>query len=230
MSQDLWNAVDSYFLSKLTPPDEALEAALSASKEAGLPSIQVSPAQGKLLHLLARVHKARRILEIGTLAGYSAIWLGRALPENGRLISLEIDQRHAEVALANISRAGLSEVVEIRLGRALDLLPVLAEEQQEPFDMAFIDADKVSNPEYFEWALRLSHVGSLIVIDNVVRAGAVADPADDSPEVVGVRRLLDLIAAEPRVTATAIQTVGLKGYDGFAMALVVGENEPDHTA
>jgi len=227
MSQDIWNAVDSYFLSKLMPPDEALEEALRASEEAGLPRIQVSPAQGKLLHLLARVHGARRILEIGTLAGYSAIWLGRALPKDGRLISLEIDPRHARVALANINRAGLTDVVEIRLGRALDLLAVLADERQEPFDMTFIDADKGSNPDYFEWALRLSHLGSVIVIDNVVRAGGVADPANDSPEVVGVRRLVDLMAAEPRVTATAIQTVGLKGYDGFAVALVVDEIEPE---
>jgi predicted O-methyltransferase YrrM len=225
MSEDLWSAVDSYFFSKLMPRDEVLEAALRASEEAGLPPIQVSPTQGKLLHLLARVHRARRILEIGTLGGYSTIWLGRALPPDGRLISLEIDPRHAEVARANIGRADLSDVVEIRLGRALDTLPVL-EGEHEPFDMVFIDADKVSNPAYFEWALRLTHLGSLIVIDNVVRAGAIADPANDSPEVAGVRRLLDLIAAEPRVAATAIQTVGLKGHDGFAMALVVGEIEP----
>ena len=169
---------------------------------------------------------ARRILEIGTLAGYSAIWLGRALPKDGRLVSLEIDPRHARVALANISRAGLTDVVEIRLGRALDLLAVLADERQEPFDMAFIDADKESNPDYFEWALRLCHLGSVIVIDNVVRAGGVADPASDSPAVAGVRRLIDVMAAEPRVSATAIQTVGLKGYDGFAVALVVDEIEP----
>lgn len=223
MSQDLWNAVDRYFIGALMPPDEALEAAIRTSKEAGLPPIQVSPTQGKLLHLLARVHGARRVLEIGTLGGYSTIWLARALPADGRLVTLEVEPRHVEVAQANIERAGLSDIVEIRLGRAADLLPVLADEHEEPFDMAFIDADKVSNPVYFEWAIRLSHRGSVIIVDNVVRGGDVADPADNSPEVVGVRRLLDFVAAEPRVTATAIQTVGLKGYDGFMMILVTGD-------
>ncbi len=222
MTQDLWNAVDGYFVDALLPPDEALDSALGASRDAGLPPIQVSPTQGKLLHLLARVQGARRILEIGTLGGYSTIWLGRALPDDGRLITLEIDPRHADVARSNIDRAGLSKVVEVRLGRAIDLLPALAEEHQDPFDLAFIDADKASNPDYFEWALDMSRPGSIIVIDNVVRNGAVADPANDSPDVVGVRRLHDLIGAEPRVTATAIQTVGLKGYDGFTMVLVTG--------
>ena len=176
--------------------------------------------QGKLLHLLARAIGARNVLEIGTLGGYSTIWLARALPDGGRLISLEADARHAEVARANIARAGLEDMVEVRLGMALDILPGLAAEVGEPFDFVFIDADKPNNAAYFDWALKLSRPGSIIVVDNVVRDGDVIDAASDSPTVQGVRRLLERLAAEPRVSATAIQTVGTKGYDGFAIALV----------
>jgi predicted O-methyltransferase YrrM len=197
-----------------------LEAALAASAAAGLPAINVSPVQGKLLHLLARAIGARNVLEIGTLGGYSTIWLARALPDGGRLISLEADARHAEVARANIARAGLQAEVEVRLGMALDTLPELAAEGREPFDFVFIDADKPNNAAYFDWALKFSRPGSIIVVDNVVRDGDVIDADSDSSTVQGVRRLLERIAAEPRVSATAIQTVGAKGYDGFAIALV----------
>ena len=224
MTEDQWNAVDRYFTDLLVSPDAALDAALAASAAAGLPAINVSPAQGKLLHLLARAVGARSILEIGTLGGYSTIWLARALPEGGRIISLEADTGHAEVARANLTRAGLADVVEVRLGLALDTLPRLAAEGREPFDLVFVDADKPNNAAYFDWALRLSHPGSVIVVDNVVRGGEVIDAASDSPTVQGVRRFLERLAAEPRVTATAIQTVGNKGYDGFAIALVTAES------
>lgn len=218
MSEQRWTAVDDYFNGLLVPPDPALDEALRASAEARLPSINVAPNQGKLLHLLARIHGTRKILEIGTLGGYSTIWLARALPPGGRLVTLEAEPRHFEVARANVARAGLSDVVELRLGRALDTLPGLVGDA--PFDLVFIDADKPSNPDYFAWALKLTRPGSLIVVDNVVRRGAVADPASADPAVAGVRRLVDLIAAEPRVTATALQTVGGKGHDGFLLALV----------
>jgi len=222
MDQERWAAVDGYVAEKLVPDDPALAAALTASEAAGLPPINVTPAQGKLLYLLARLVGARRILEIGTLGGYSAIWLARALPADGRLITLEADPRHAEVARANIARAGLDGVVEVRLGAALETLPGLAAEGGGPFDLVFIDADKPSNPAYFAWAVDLSRAGGLIVVDNVVRGGAVADAASDDPGVRGTRRLFEAMAAEPRVDATAIQTVGAKGYDGFALALVTG--------
>ena len=220
MTEDLWNAVDRYLADLLVAPDAALEAALAASAAAGLPPISVSPTQGKLLHLLARAIGARNILEIGTLGGYSTIWLARALPQGGRVISLEVDARHAEVARANLTRAGLDNVVEVRLGMALETLPRLAAEGRELFDLVFIDADKPNNAAYFDWALRLSRPGSIIVVDNVVRGGDVIDAESDSAMVQGVRRFLERLAAEPRVTATAIQTVGSKGYDGFAIALV----------
>lgn len=187
-----------------------------------MPPINVSPSQGKFLQLLVRSIGARRILEIGTLGGYSTIWMARALPEHGRLISLEIDPKHAAVAAANIQRAGLAEKVDIRLGAALDTLPRLAEEGQEPFSFVFIDADKQNIPAYFEWALRLTHAGSLIVVDNVVRDGEVIDAQSKDPSVQGVRALNTLISNSPRVQATSIQTVGTKGYDGFTLALVVG--------
>jgi predicted O-methyltransferase YrrM len=193
-----------------------LDAALEASAAAGLPTIQVSPSQGKFLHLLARAMGPRKILEIGTLGGYSTIWLARALSSGGRLITLEVDPRHAEVARANITRAGLADVVELHQGRALDTLPELT----GPFDFIFIDADKPSNADYFTWALKLSRRGSMIVIDNVIRDGAVIDADSTDPDVQGVRRLNQLLAAERRVSATTIQTVGSKGYDGFTMALV----------
>jgi len=220
MTEELWIAVDRYLGDLLASADPALEAALAASAAAGLPAINVSPTQGKLLHLLARSIGARNILEIGTLGGYSTIWLARVLPDGGCLISLEADAGHAEVARANIARAGLQAIVEVRLGMALDTLPGLAAERSEPFDFVFIDADKPNNAAYFDWALKLSRPGSIIVVDNVVRDGEVIDADSDSPTVQGVRRLLERLATEPRVSATAIQTVGNKGYDGFAIALV----------
>lgn len=220
MSQEQWDAVDRYLTEHVVGPDAALEATLKASAEAGLPPINVAPNQGKLLHLLAVVHGARRILEIGTLGGYSAIWLARALPAHGRLVSLEADAGYAEVATSNIARAGLSDVVDVRTGAALDTLPMLAEEEVEPFDLVFIDADKSNNPRYFDWALRLTRRGSLIIVDNVVRGGAVIDATSDEPGVIGTRRLFEQISTEPRVNATAVQTVGSKGYDGFLLATV----------
>ena len=220
MPQDQWTAIDRYITDALLPPDAALEAALAASDAAGLPDIAVAPNQGRMLELLARSIGARAILEIGTLGGYSTIWLAKALAADGRLISLEFDPRHAEVARANIARAGLSGQVEVRVGRAIDSLPVIELEGRGPFDLVFIDADKPSNPDYFAWALKLTRPGSLIIVDNVVRAGAVADAASQDPMVLGVRRMNAMIAAEPRVLATAVQTVGSKGHDGFAMILV----------
>ena len=221
MAQRQWTAVDRYITDLLVPPDPALDAALAASEAAGLPAIAVAPNQGKLLYLLARLQGARRILEIGTLGGYSTIWLARALLPDGRLITLEADRRHAEVARANIAHAGLAEVVDVRVGRALDTLPVLAAEGGRPFDLVFIDADKPHNPDYLVWALKLTRRGGLIVADNVVRDGAVIDPAVRDSGVRGIRRMFELMAAEQRLSATAIQTVGSKGYDGFAIALVV---------
>jgi predicted O-methyltransferase YrrM len=221
MTQGLWTEVDHYFTDALVAPDPGLEAALAASDAAGLPAISVAPNEGKLLHLLARLRGARRILEIGTLGGYSTIWLARALPDGGKLITLEYDPRHAEVARANIAKAGLADRVEVRVGRALDTLPELARGKPGPFDLVFIDADKRNNAEYFRWALRLSTVGSLIIVDNVVRDGRVVDGASNDADVQGTRRLIEVLAAEPRVSATAVQTVGAKGYDGFAIALVV---------
>jgi predicted O-methyltransferase YrrM len=220
MAQDQWTAVDRYINDLLLPPDSVLDATLQASAEAGLPLHNVSPSQGKLLFLLARIQGARTILEIGTLGGYSTIWLARALPADGHLVTLEADPKHAQVAHSNIVRAGLSDVVELRLGQALNTLPQLAAEGRGPFDLIFIDADKPNNPDYFKWALKLSRRGSLIIADNVVRNGAVVDVASDDPSVQGVRRFFELVAAEPHVSATAIQTVGCKGYDGFAIAIV----------
>jgi predicted O-methyltransferase YrrM len=220
MGQRQWTEVDRYISDRLVPPDPALEAALAASEAAGLPPIAVAPNQGKLLHLLARLTGARRILEIGTLGGYSTIWLARALPPDGRLITLESDARHAEVARASIVGAGLAEVVEVRVGRALDTLPGLVAEGGGPFDFVFLDADKANTADYLAWALRLTRLGSLIVADNVVRGGAVADPTTADPDAQGVRRFNALIAADPRLAATAIQTVGAKGWDGFALILV----------
>lgn len=223
MTQEQWTAVDRYITDLLVPPDPALSSALQANATAGLPPHDVSPNQGKLLLLLARLQGARTILEIGTLGGYSTIWLARALPADGRLITLEADPKHASVARANIAAAGLADVVELRLGRALDTLSQLAAEGCSPFDLIFIDADKPSNPDYFAWALKLSRPGSLIIGDNVVRDGAVVDAASGDPRVQGVRRFYELLASSPRVSATAIQTVGSKGYDGFAIALVTAD-------
>jgi predicted O-methyltransferase YrrM len=223
MTQEHWTAVDRYITDLLVPPDPALDAALRASAAAGLPPHDVSPNQGKLLLVLARAVGARTILEIGTLGGYSTIWLARALPIDGHLITLEADPKHAEVARANIAQAGLASVVELRLGRAVDTLPKLAAERRGPFDLIFIDADKRNNPDYFAWALKLSRRGSLIIADNVVRNGAVVDATSGDPSIQGVRRFNELLAAEPRVSATTIQTVGSKGYDGFAIALVTAD-------
>lgn len=220
MTPALWAEVDNYITGLLVPPDDALDAALADSAAAGLPPIQVSVVQGKLLHLLARINGARRILEIGTLGGYSTIWLARALPEDGRLITLELEPRHAEVALVNLKRAGQADKVELRVGPALESLSRLATEDVGPLDLVFIDADKESATEYFEWALRLSRPGTVIIVDNVVRNGAVTGPQDSDPRVQGVRRFFDRLAAELSVEATAIQTVGNKGYDGFALAVV----------
>jgi predicted O-methyltransferase YrrM len=221
VTQELWSAVDQYINAMLIPSDPVLEAAVQASAEAGLPSIQVSPPQGKLLHLLARSMGARNILEIGTLGGYSTIWMARALPADGRLLTLEADARHAEVARANFARAGLTETIELRLGPALDTLPHVAAEGRGPFDLIFIDANKSAMAEYFDWALKLSRRGSVIVADNVIRDGAVIDPASTDPDVQGVRRFNERLAGEPRVSATEIQTVGSKGYDGFALVLML---------
>ena len=219
--QELWTTVDRYLTGLFVPPDSVLDTTLKASEHAGLPAINVSPPQGKLLHLLARIHGAKRILEIGTLGGYSTIWLARALPRDGRLVTLEANESHAEVARANIARAHLDAMVEVRVGRALDTLPRLETEGLAPFDLIFIDADKESIPQYFEWSLRLSRVGTVIVVDNVVRNGDVANQESTDPRVQGVRRFNEAAAAEPRVSVTAIQTVGGKGYDGFALAVVV---------
>ncbi|MFI7384970.1 O-methyltransferase [Streptomyces sp. NPDC049813] len=212
-------AVDAYFAELLAPADEALAAALTESAAAGLPSISVSATNGKLLHLLARVQGARRVLEIGTLGGYSTIWLARALPADGSLVTLEYSPRHAEVARANLARAGLDKLVEVRVGPALDALPRLADEGAV-FDFVFIDADKVNNPHYLEWAVRLTRPGSVIVVDNVVREGQVIDAGSTRPDVTGTRAALQFLADHPKLEATAVQTVGAKGYDGFAVAYV----------
>ena len=219
MTEEQWTNVDRYITELVARPDAVLDAALEASIVAGLPEISVTPSQGKLLYLLARIRHASRILEIGTLGEYSTIWLARALPSGGRLVTLESDPSHAVVARSNIARAGLTEIVDLRVGLALDALPTLAAEGQR-FDLAFIDADKPNIPEYFEWAIRLSNAASLIIVDNVVRGGAVIDATSDDPSIRGVRRLNELIAGDRRVSATTIQTVGGKGYDGFTIALV----------
>ncbi|TCP65794.1 O-methyltransferase [Baia soyae] len=215
-----WSKVDDYIYKLLVQSDEVLDKALEANEEAGLPSIDVAPNQGKMLYLLARIKGAQRILELGTLGGYSTIWLARALPQNGRLVSLELDPIHAKVAQANIDRAGLSSCVEIQVGEALDSLAKLAE-QYEVFDMIFIDADKVNNPNYLQYALQFSLPGTLIIFDNVVREGEIIDEDSTDSSIQATRTLFEMIAKEPRLVSTAIQTVGGKGYDGFAFALVI---------
>jgi predicted O-methyltransferase YrrM len=222
VDQSIWTQVDQYLDETLVGSDAALDAALADVVRAGMPPISVTPTQGKLLYLLARMIDARRILEIGTLGGYSTIWLARALPSHGQLVTLEIDRGNARVAGASVTRAGVADRVEIRVGRAVDSLSSLAAEAVEPFDLVFIDADRQSNPEYLDWALRLTHVGSVIVVDNVVRSGQVLDAASADPGIIGIRRMNERIAAEPRLQATVIQTVSSKGHDGFAIALVVG--------
>jgi len=219
-SNDTWNDVDAYFTRTLGLTDPVLDAALAASAAAGLPPIAVSAPQGRLLRLLAVVQGARKILEIGTLGGFSTIELARALPEDGRLVSLEYDPKHAEVARGNLAAAGLADRVEVRVGAALDSLPQVQADGVGPFDLVFIDADKGNNAHYVRWALDLSRPGTLIIVDNVVRGGRVLDGSSEDPSVVGTRAALDLIAAEPRLTATALQTVGSKGYDGFVLARV----------
>ena len=221
MIQQLWTAVDHYLNEVLVHGDAALDAALAASDAAGLPAINVAPNQGKLLHLLARVQGARSVLEIGTLAGYSTIWLARALPAGGRVITLESEPKHAELARSNLARAGVGKLVDVRVGAALDTLPRIAAEGLAPFDFCFIDADKQNIPAYFEWSLKLGRRGSLIVVDNVIREGAVLDTDSDDPAVLGVRRFNEMVAADKRVSATVIQTVGVKGHDGFAVVLVI---------
>ncbi|MFZ0891273.1 MAG: O-methyltransferase [Thermoplasmata archaeon] len=218
---ELWTSVDQYLANLCTPRDEVLEDGLRDSSAAELPAIQVSPLQGKMLHILAKAAGARRILEIGTLGGYSTTWLGRALPAGGRLITLEIDPKHAEVARANLARAGLASKVEVRLGPAKESLARLTAEGAPPFDFIFIDADKPGYTDYLEAALRLAHAGTLIVADNVVRKGDVADPTNSDPNVLGIRRFLDRLAAEPRLASTVLQVVGSKGYDGLAFAVVL---------
>ena len=220
MAEDQWTEVDQYFSESLLPTDPILESALEAGVAAGLPAISVSPNQGKLLQMLAQIVGARSILEIGTLGGYSTIWLARGLRAGGRLITLEVDPKYAEVAQLNVARAGLRDVVDVRIGNAVEILPQLSAERRGPFDLIFIDADKPNIPTYFEWALKLSRPGTLIVVDNVVRDGAVIDADSSDPSVQEVRRFIQLLGAESRASGTAIQTVGIKGYDGFAIVLV----------
>ena len=216
-----WTKVDRYFEELLTPEDDGLRAALKENKAAGLPQIDVSPLQGKFLEFLVRVSGARRVLEIGALGGYSTIWMARALPEGGRVVTLELEAHHADVARRNLEGAGVLDRVEVIVGPALETLPVLAG-QSEIFDLIFIDADKESYPEYLGWAMKLSRPGTVIVADNVVREGRVADADCDDPRVKGVRRFAERMAAEPRLSSTVLQTVGAKGYDGFALSVVMG--------
>lgn len=223
MHQERWTAVDSYITDMLLPPDPVLETVLQTCDSAGLPPHQVSPNQGKFLMMLALMQQAHHILEIGTLGGYSTIWLARALPTHGRLITLESNPKHAEVACNNIAHAGLTHLIEIRVGKAIDSLDQLAQENGPPFDLIFIDADKPNNPEYLSWALKLSRKGSVIIADNVVRNGAVIKTESTDPNIQGIRRFNEMLRTEPRLTATAIQTVGSKGYDGFAIAIVTSD-------
>ena len=218
--QDVWTKVDNYFGDLLTPTDDKLDAALLANEQAGLPAIDVTSLQGKFLDFLVRISGARRVLEIGTLGGYSTIWLARALPEGGSIVSLELNRHHAEVARANLKNAGILDRVDLIVGPALETLPEL-ENTAAPFDLIFIDADKQGYPQYLHWALKLSRPGTVIVADNVVREGKVVDPDCDDKNVQGVQRFTELLAAEPRLSATVLQTVGTKGYDGFALAVVL---------
>jgi predicted O-methyltransferase YrrM len=220
MTQQLWTDVDSWFSKMVRKPDPVLESVLKSNAAAGLPAIDVSPAQGNFLHVLARSLSARRILEIGTLGGYSSIWLARALPPNGKLVTLELEALHAEVALKNFQRAGLADRIELRMGNALDSLAALKNENIDPFDFIFIDADKPRSREYFGWSIQLSRPGGVIVVDNVVREGAVLDPNSDDENVQGIQRLAEMLATEHRVTTSVVQTVGSKGHDGFVMAII----------
>ena len=225
LSPETWTAVDRYLTPLLAPNDPALAATIAANAAAGLPAIDVTATQAKLLQLFARMIHARKILEIGTLGGYSTIWMARALPAGGRILSLEYNPKHAEVARANFDRAGLSNVIDVRVGSALESLPKIAAEGLGPFDLIFIDANKSAMAEYFDWALKLSRPGSVIVSDNVIRDGAVIDATNPDPDIQGVRRFNERVAAEPRVSATEIQTVGSNGYDGFALIVVLPANK-----
>jgi predicted O-methyltransferase YrrM len=216
-----WSAVDDYFTQSIVAQDDALEAALAASEAEGLPPIEVSAPHGKMLHLLARIAGARKALEIGALGGYSSIWIARALPADGKLVTLEAVEHHASIARANVARAGLSDQVDIRVGAALDSLPKIEAEGLAPFDFVFIDADKENNANYLAWALRLSRPGTTIVVDNVVRDGRILNAESRDNDVVGVRKMIEMMKSEPRLSATAVQTVGAKGWDGFALAVVV---------
>ena len=220
-AQNLWTKVDRYFGGQLIAPDPALDAALAANREAELPAIDVTPLQGKFLELLVRMTNARRILEIGTLGGYSTIWLARALPANGSVVTLELEAKHAAIAASNLERAGLLERVDLRVGRAVDSLQTLVADNAAPFDLIFIDADKAGYPDYLDWSLRLSRPGTVLLADNVVRDGKVIDPKNPDPNIQGVRRFTERIAAEPRLSTTVLQTVGSKGYDGFTLAIVL---------
>lgn len=222
MSREVWSAVDNYFAAMFAPEDSALTAALDSIVAAGMPSISVSAMQGKLLHTLVRSHNARRILEIGTLGAYSTIWMARALPADGRIITLEIDPKHAEVARANLARAGLSQKAEIRLGAAIQTLPQLAANGEGPFDLVFIDADKASTADYVNWALKLTRPGSVIIVDNVVRNGGVVDPNSTDPNVQGIQRGMAALTAAPNLVTTVMQLVGSKGYDGMTLSVVTG--------
>lgn len=215
---DVWAAVDTFFTGLLAPPDAQLDAALRTNRAAHLPAIDVTPLQGKFLALLVQMLQPRRVLEIGLLGGYSTIWMARALPKGSRIVSIEYKPRHAEIARSNLENAGLLSRVDIRVGAALDILPRLV--AASPFDLIFIDADKPNNPAYLEWALNLSRSGTVIVVDNVVRDGKIIDAASPDPDVKGTRRMFELMAREPRLNSTVLQTVGAKGYDGFALAVV----------
>ncbi len=220
MNLDRWTQVDRYINETLVPEDAGMRDALAASDAAGLPSIQITAAQGRMLELLARSVGAKRILELGTLGGYSTLWLVRGLAPGGKVVTVEYDAHHAEVARATFARAGVTDRIDLREGAALDVLPKLAAESAGPFDLVFVDADKANMPDYFRLSLQLARVGSFIIADNVIREGDVIEAKSADPSVRGVRRMNELIAAEPRVSATAIQTVGSKGYDGFALILV----------
>ena len=222
MSEAVWESVDGYIVERLGATDDVLDALLSASSEAGLPAIAVSATQGKFLHLLTRAVGARSVLEVGTLGGYSTAWFARALPAGGRVVTLEVNPHHAEVARDNLAQAGVADVVDIRVGPALDTLPALAAEGARAFDIVFIDADKQNNVAYVQLALQVSHPGTVVIVDNVVRGGAVVEPGSADPQVRGTRALFDYLAGEPRLDSTALQTVGAKGYDGFVLALVTG--------
>lgn len=220
MSEALWGRVDGYISDRLVKEDASLAAALAANTAAGLPAMDVSAAQGKYLNLMVRITGARRVLELGTLGGYSTIWMARALPADGRLVTLEYDPKHAQVARKNIDAAGVGDKVTIHVGAAVDTLPVVAAQNPEPFDFIFIDADKPSNPIYLDWAVRLSRPGTVIILDNVIREGKVLDAANTDPRIIGTRAAYDIIGSHPRLSATALQTVGSKGWDGFAIMVV----------